>query len=110
MLVQDIQVKKYLPLDVSTQTDDFHPPYFEPTQGQLTNQFAYGYFKSLFYQALLNQITCDHAARMPSMDSATRNAKDMIKSLRVVYNRTRQACITAELTELISGAQALEEN
>ena len=60
------------------------------------------------WQAWLNQSASEHAARMTAMDNATRNAKDLGKKLNIHYNRTRQAAITSELIEIISGAEALK--
>ena len=59
------------------------------------------------YSALLESSAAELAARMTAMDNATRNAGDMIEGLTLVYNRTRQAAITNELIEIISGAEAL---
>ncbi|PIW28789.1 MAG: F0F1 ATP synthase subunit gamma [Rhodospirillales bacterium CG15_BIG_FIL_POST_REV_8_21_14_020_66_15] len=59
------------------------------------------------FQALLESSASEHGARMTAMDSATRNAGDMIDNLTLTYNRTRQAFITKELIEIISGAEAL---
>ena len=59
------------------------------------------------FRALLESAASEHAARMTAMDNATRNAGEMIKKLSLKYNRTRQANITTELTEIISGAEAL---
>ena len=59
------------------------------------------------FSALLENTASEHGARMTAMDSATRNAGDMIDKLTLTYNRTRQAFITKELIEIISGAEAL---
>lgn len=59
------------------------------------------------FQVLINSQAAEHGARMTSMDNATRNAKDMISKLTLKYNRIRQTAITTELTEIISGAEAL---
>jgi len=59
--------------------------------------------------ALFDSIAAEHAARMTAMEAATKNANEMIDSLTLLYNRTRQAAITKELIEIVSGAQALEE-
>lgn len=63
--------------------------------------------KTVFYQVLINSQASEQGARMTSMDSATRNADDMIAKLRLKYNRIRQSAITTELTEIISGAEAI---
>jgi len=59
--------------------------------------------------ALYDSAAAEHAARMTAMDAATKNANEMIDRLTLLYNRTRQAAITKELIEIVSGAQALEE-
>ncbi len=59
------------------------------------------------YRALLENAASEQGARMTAMDNATRNAGDMIKKLNLKYNRTRQAAITKELIEIISGAEAV---
>jgi F-type H+-transporting ATPase subunit gamma len=59
------------------------------------------------YTAWLDTLAGEHAARMTAMDSATKNAGEMIKQLNLYYNRSRQAAITKELIEIISGAESL---
>jgi F-type H+-transporting ATPase subunit gamma len=59
------------------------------------------------FRALLENAASEEGARMSAMDSATRNAGDMINKLTITYNRSRQAYITKELIEIISGAEAL---
>jgi F-type H+-transporting ATPase subunit gamma len=59
------------------------------------------------FRALLENAASEQGSRMTAMDSATRNAGDMINKLSITYNRTRQAAITKELIEIISGAEAL---
>ena len=62
------------------------------------------------FRALLESSASEHGARMSAMDNATRNAGDMIDDLSMIYNRSRQAKITSELIEIISGAEALQLN
>ena len=64
------------------------------------------YVEISIYRALLESQASEYGARMTAMDSATRNAKDMIGRLTLVYNRARQAAITKELMEIISGSEA----
>jgi F-type H+-transporting ATPase subunit gamma len=59
------------------------------------------------YRALLENQAGEHAARMTAMESATRNTEELIQSLTLQYNRARQAAITKELVEIVSGAEAL---
>jgi F-type H+-transporting ATPase subunit gamma len=61
-----------------------------------------------FYRALLESIASEHGARMSAMENATSNAAEMIDRLTLFYNRTRQAVITKELMEIVSGAEALK--
>ena len=61
-----------------------------------------------FYRALLESVASEHGARMSAMENATSNATDMIGKLTLTYNRTRQAVITKELMEIVSGAEALK--
>ena len=63
--------------------------------------------RTILLQALLDTEAGEHAARMSAMDNATRNAGDLISSLTLVYNRGRQAAITKELIEIVSGAEAI---
>jgi F-type H+-transporting ATPase subunit gamma len=60
-----------------------------------------------FYRALLESAAAEHAARLMSMDSATKNATEMIEDLTLYMNKVRQATITREIIEVVSGAQAL---
>lgn len=66
------------------------------------------YAESLIYGALLDSKASEHAARMTAMKNATDNAKELIDSLSLSYNRARQAAITQEITEIVGGAAALE--
>lgn len=80
----------------------------EPPVKKLLPALFEAYWVSLLYRCMVENNTCEQAARMTAMDNATRNAEDMIRKFTLRYNRTRQAKITTELTEIISGAQALE--
>ena len=82
---------------------------FEPNQGALLQQLVPMYIEISIYRALLESQASEFGARMTAMDAATRNAKDMIARLTLVYNRARQAAITKELMEIIGGAEALKE-
>ena len=82
---------------------------FEPNQSALLQQLVPMYIEISIYRALLESQASEFGARMTAMDAATRNAKDMIARLTLVYNRARQAAITKELMEIIGGAEALKE-
>jgi len=80
---------------------------YEPEQNELLELLLPRNVTTQIFSALLESSAAELAARMTAMDNATRNAGDMIDSLTLVYNRTRQANITKELIEIISGAEAL---
>ncbi|MCP5372156.1 MAG: F0F1 ATP synthase subunit gamma [Hyphomicrobiales bacterium] len=80
---------------------------FEPEEEEILAELLPKNIGVQIFQALLESSASEHGARMTAMDSATRNAGDMIDRLTLTYNRTRQAFITKELIEIISGAEAL---
>lgn len=80
----------------------------EPAPSDVLSRVVEGYVSSQVYRILLDSQAAEHAARMTAMDSATKNAGELIDSLTLTYNRSRQAAITKELIEVISGAKALE--
>ena len=80
---------------------------FEPDKNELLEYLVPRNFLTQIYRSVLESSASEHAARMTSMDNATRNAGDMIDRLTLTYNRTRQAFITIELIEIISGAEAV---
>jgi F-type H+-transporting ATPase subunit gamma len=63
--------------------------------------------KIQFFKALLDSYASEHGARMTAMHKATDNANDMVKELKIVYNKARQAAITNEILEIVAGAEAL---
>lgn len=80
---------------------------FEPDEAEILEVLLPRNIATQLFQALLESSASEHGARMSAMDSATRNAGEMIDNLSLIYNRTRQAFITKELIEIISGAEAL---
>ena len=66
------------------------------------------YIESQVYQAVVENIACEQAARMVAMKSATDNAGELIKELQLIYNKARQASITREIAEIVGGAAAIE--
>jgi F-type H+-transporting ATPase subunit gamma len=81
---------------------------YEPGQRELLDTLLPLYVESQIYRALLESIASEFGARMTAMDSATNNAKEVIGRLTLQYNRARQAAITKELMEIVSGAEALK--
>ncbi len=87
-----------------------HSPYdYEPNEQSLLKRLIPMFIEISIYRALLDSQASELGARMTAMDAATRNAKEMIGRLTLVYNRARQAAITKELMEIIGGAEALKE-
>jgi F-type H+-transporting ATPase subunit gamma len=80
---------------------------FEPSRDQLLETLLPRHIEVRLYWAMLESLTSEFAARMTAMDSATSNAKEMIDRLTLTYNRARQAAITKELMDIVSGAEAL---
>jgi len=113
VLVQDPTFAKILPLQVDT--SDAQAPAagdggeyrYEPNPQEILGALLPLYIRTLVLQKFLETEAGEHAARMTAMDNATRNASDLIDSLTLDYNRARQAAITTELIEIVSGAAAL---
>ncbi|MCY3930691.1 MAG: ATP synthase F1 subunit gamma [Acidobacteria bacterium] len=86
-----------------------HRPYlYEPSEAEILNELLPRFVTFQIYRVLLESQAAEHAARMTAMDSATKNAGELIDTLTLQYNRSRQAEITTELIEVVSGANALE--
>ncbi|QES89058.1 ATP synthase F1 subunit gamma [Rhizosphaericola mali] len=81
---------------------------FEPSKDELINTLIPKILNTQLYKAVLDANASEHGARMTAMDTASNNAAEILKSLKISYNRARQAAITTELTEIVSGAAALE--
>ncbi|MBM3441153.1 MAG: ATP synthase F1 subunit gamma [Bacteroidetes bacterium] len=81
---------------------------FEPDRDQLIAELMPKILNTQLYKSVLDAHASEHGARMTAMDKATENANEMLKSLKITYNSARQAAITTELTEIVSGAAALQ--
>jgi F-type H+-transporting ATPase subunit gamma len=108
---QIVTVQQLIPFGPATasQTDDAAGAFydFEPTEEEILRELLPNNVGVQIFTALLENAASENGARMTAMDNATRNAGEMIDGLTLVYNRTRQAYITKELIEIISGAEAL---
>lgn len=112
-VVHEPNLIKLLPVDPKqakekADADDNTPMNYEPEEDEALNMIIPKYVCSLIYGALIEAVASENGARMQAMDSATSNAEDMISDLSLKFNRARQASITQELTEIISGANAIE--
>jgi F-type H+-transporting ATPase subunit gamma len=81
---------------------------FEPDKDVLIEELMPKILNTQLYKAVLDANASEHGARMTAMDKATENANELLKALKISYNRARQAAITTELTEIVSGAAALQ--
>jgi F-type H+-transporting ATPase subunit gamma len=111
--VQDLTVERFLPMGVnpgeakSVSNADY---ILEPSKEYVVQDLVPTALKTQFYKAVLESNASEHGARMTSMDKATENAGDLLKELKLLYNRSRQAAITNEILEIVAGANALEGN
>jgi F-type H+-transporting ATPase subunit gamma len=108
-LSQKVVVRRLLPLEKpaepsAEQTLDY---IYEPDPETIFDRLLPHYLEFEIFQALLESSAAEHAARMAAMDSATRNAREMIDSLTLTMNKIRQAAITKEIIEVVSGAEGL---
>lgn len=101
-----------LPIDVAakeaTTTSGPTDFLFEPSQADILSELLPRYFKTKLYRALLESAASNYGAQMSAMESATKNAGEMIRKLTLEFNKVRQAGITKELLEIVSGAEALK--
>ena len=111
MLTQEIRVRDLLPISLDAveakNTDsmlDIEPDDDQEVLDELTDK----YIDFNMYYALIDSLAAEHSARMQAMEAATKNAKEKVNSLTVEYNKARQAAITTELIEIISGVEALK--
>lgn len=107
-------VEQLLPIQAkanpNAKTDKFKEDYiYEPNQFDILSVLLPKYVDILFWKALLESNAAEYAARMMAMENATRNAKDLITALNLIYNRERQAAITREMLEIVGGAEALSK-
>jgi F-type H+-transporting ATPase subunit gamma len=109
--VQILTSEQLLPLpktEAAVNTKSTNVEYIlEPNQEEIVKQLIPKSIKIQLYKAVLDSHASEHGARMTSMDKATENAGDLLKALKLAYNQARQAAITTELTEIVSGAAAL---
>jgi len=99
----------FLPVQIEKSHKKARADYiFEPDQDLLLQQLVPNILKIQFQRFLLDTHASEHGARMTAMDKATENAEELIKELRINYNKARQEAITRELSEIVGGAAALE--
>jgi F-type H+-transporting ATPase subunit gamma len=111
---QIVQVEQFLPIQKAEVAEDLRGAdtdyIVEPSQAYIIEELVPNSLKIQFYKAVLDSNASEHGARMTAMDKATENAGELLKELKLIYNRTRQAAITNEILEIVAGAEALESN
>ena len=112
MITQELHVNKVLPVDADQFECDEEPKSILEVEAQdeehMLDSLVSRYVEYAMYYALIDSVAAEHSARMQAMDTATNNAKDMVKSLNVQFNKARQAAITTELIEIISGVESMK--
>ncbi|NRB37324.1 MAG: F0F1 ATP synthase subunit gamma [Pseudomonadales bacterium] len=108
-MTQTPRIQQLLPLQADEESKKAHSwdYLYEPEAKDLLDGLLLRYIESQVYQAVVENGACEQAARMMAMKSATDNAGDIIDELQTIYNRARQAAITQEISEIVSGAAAV---
>lgn len=110
---QRVTAEQFLPIlpsAVVKKPGSYSPDYIlEPAREELAMELIPKILRIQLYKALLDSYASEHGARMTAMHQATDNAKDLIKNLQLTYNKARQAAITNEILEIVSGANALQD-
>jgi len=107
---QEVVSRDFLPVRPQISESSVAKDYiFEPSKEYIIKEIIPKSLKIQFYNAVLESIASEHGARMTSMHKATDNAGELLKNLRLEYNKARQASITTEILEITSGANALSE-
>lgn len=111
-MTQKPQVQQLVPLAADANAEPLNRSYgwdylYEPEADVLLNGLLVRYIESVVYQGVMENIASEQAARMVAMKAATDNAKELIKSLQLIYNKLRQAAITREISEIVGGAAAV---
>ncbi|MHB9147277.1 MAG: ATP synthase F1 subunit gamma [Candidatus Amoebophilus sp.] len=108
---QFVQLEPFLPIvHPASSSHNNHVDYiYEPSKASLVETLIPMTLKIQLYKALLESAASEHGARMTTMSKATDNAEELLKSLRITYNKTRQAAITNEILEIAAGAEALSQ-
>ncbi|UXP33772.1 ATP synthase F1 subunit gamma [Reichenbachiella agarivorans] len=112
---QVVRTEEFLPIEsvapVKTDATNKSRDYiFEPSAEYVVSELIPKSLKIQFYKAVLESNASEHGARMTAMGQATDNAGELLKALKLTYNRTRQAAITKEILEIVGGAEALADN
>jgi F-type H+-transporting ATPase subunit gamma len=109
---QVLTVEQFLPVAKSEQTKSTKKTsidyIFEPSQEEIVKDLIPNALKTQLYKAVRDSFASEHGARMTAMHKATDNAQEILRDLRLTYNKARQASITKEILEIVGGAEALK--
>lgn len=112
MITQELHVNKVLPVDAAQfecgEAEQSMLEIESQDEEKMLDSLVNRYAQYAMYYALIDSVAAEHSARMQAMDTATNNAKEMVKSLKVEFNKARQAAITTELIEIISGVESMK--
>ena len=113
MITQELHVNNILPIDSESFNceDAKHSSMLEveaEDEEAMLDSLIEKYVGYNMYYSLIDSVAAEHSARMQAMDTATNNAKEMVKNLNVEFNKARQAAITTELIEIISGVESMK--
>lgn len=108
---QEVQLEQVLPIKMAEKEGSANTDYlFEPNAADILNVLIPKSIKTQVYKAILDSIASEHGARMTAMHKATDNAEALRNDLKIFYNKARQAAITNEILEIVSGAEALKNS
>lgn len=111
MITQELKINQLLPVDVSNiqqQVNDSTLEIEAYNEEVVLEALLKKYIEYNMYYSLIDSLAAEHSARMQAMDSATNNAKEMVKGLKIKFNKARQESITTELIEIISGVESMK--
>ncbi len=108
---QEVHTEQVLPIAMAAKEENTNTDYiFEPNAAEILNVLIPKSIKTQVYKAILDSIASEHGARMTAMHKATDNAEALRNDLKIFYNKARQAAITNEILEIVSGAEALKNS
>ena len=108
--VQILTTEQFLPVEHEEEENHIQSEYiFEPNKEEIVQDLIPKSLKTQFFKAMLDSFASEHGARMTAMHKATDNASDLLQDLNLTYNKARQAAITNEILEIVSGANALAQ-
>jgi F-type H+-transporting ATPase subunit gamma len=111
LITQELHVERVLPVDIGEVKPQEHSSLLElesQDEEKMLDSLVTKYVEYNMYYSLIDSVAAEHSARMQAMEAATTNAKEMVKSLKVQFNKARQEAITTELIEIISGVESMK--